>query len=61
MSDAGLKGHVLRPHSDAHVRKHTDMSHFMHVHFAQMYVEGSKGFSLESEIGLGLVAAISHC
>lgn len=58
MSNARLRGYVLRPHTDTHMHKYTDINACA---FAQMYVEGSEGFSLELEIGLGLVGTISQC
>lgn len=59
--DVGLRGYVLRP-SCRHTRAQTYRRVPIYAcAFAQMYVEGSEGFSLEWEIGLGLVATISQC
>lgn len=58
MSDAGLRGYVFRTHcghGHAQIYRHVPI---YACAFAQMYVEGSEGFSLEWEIGLGLVATI---
>lgn len=58
MSDAGLRGCVLRPHRHKRAQIHRHVPIYA-CRFAQMYVEGSEGFSLELEIGLGLVATVS--
>lgn len=60
MNDAGFRGCVLRPHSDTRAQIHQHVPIYACA-FAQMYVEGSEGFSLEFEIGLGLVATIIQC